>query len=766
MSDPAGQAAPGSPRSPRPADSELPAPATMTPGYGPGVFVGQPAPPAPRQSVSSLLMLTMFFFFMSGNGPAYQPVVGPDGEFRPRMTELQLLRGQVGEYREFLNGTGNWTEHPTPSLLPSAITPPAYDHSSLAAAHTPFFTNITGWYRHAEAEVVDLAAAAPSSSGFFSSVPLPSLNTTAFNSSLAAEWRGRFNWSDAVKWDLHVSKERRVTFRSGNETAGGTGAGAGARDDDWVWVKGTSTIETRDFRGVNYGFFGLHFVPNGTYTLFAMPEGLHIDVRNIPPLFPAHHNITSRIILAELEKELKAQEDSFVLTDVKDEPEDMATRCPLVIQVSLPPLPAGVHPADVAAYESELSSPTGILTSLARPPRYWEGQGLGGVAVSTECGLAIGFANGRGVPIDDFWRRSINYAAYATVTQLVILVLLVRQMEATRTPSTLAKVSLWSIVIILLSDAWMFSAHAAIGLVSDNKASLPMLVPGFFGFCTVFVFGVRYAVLLNRIQAPERTYTPVTAPVPAAAATNAGATDAATPTVETPADPPRPLSERVTEIVREYPALQWFGGVLFTIFMFNILLMPSLVPFVLFATNSMWVPQIYRNATRGSSQSLSHTFVIGVGFGLLAIPLYPLACPNNIWFVDNADWVWGMVVWQIVQILVLFAQDRFGPAFFLPKSFAPKEAYNYHPILPPADAENAGGGAFEGGTTCSICMEEVSTHPSGPSTDGSGGALLGLNARASYAVAPCHHLFHTKCLAQWLAIKTICPLCKRSLPPL
>lgn len=81
-------------------------------------------------------------------------------------------------------------------------------------------------------------------------------------------------------------------------------------------------------------------------------------------------------------------------------------------------------------------------------------------------------------------------AAYATVTQLVILVLLVRQMEATRTPSTLAKVSLWSIVIILLSDAWMFSAHAAIGLVSDNKASLPMLVPGFFGFCTVFVFGV------------------------------------------------------------------------------------------------------------------------------------------------------------------------------------------------------------------------------------------------------------------------------------
>lgn len=45
-------------------------------------------------------------------------------------------------------------------------------------------------------------------------------------------------------------------------------------------------------------------------------------------------------------------------------------------------------------------------------------------------------------------------------------------------------------------------------------------------------------------------------------------------------------------------------------------------------------------------------------------------------------------------------------------------------------------------------MEEVDTSP-GPSSE----VLLGMNRRRSYAVAPCHHLFHTKCLAQWLAIK-------------
>lgn len=92
-------------------------------------------------------------------------------------------------------------------------------------------------------------------------------------------------------------------------------------------------------------------------------------------------------------------------------------------------------------------------------------------------------------------------------------------------------------------------------------------------------------------------------------------------------------------------------------------------------------------------------------------------------------------------------------------------------------------------------MEDVNVHPAGvgvppaegdeagPSGAPSASALLAINARRAYAVAPCHHLFHTKCLQQWMTIKvgltreirqgvaltcsqTICPLCKRPLPPL
>ena len=86
--------------------------------------------------------------------------------------------------------------------------------------------------------------------------------------------------------------------------------------------------------------------------------------------------------------------------------------------------------------------------------------------------------------------------------------------------------------------------------------------------------------------------------------------------------------------------------------------------------------------------------------------------------------------------------SRFGS---LPKRFAPAESYNYHPLMPPIDPENPSSDTEK---VCSICMEEVDTRP-GPS----GEVLLGMNPRRAYALAPCHHLFHTKCLSQWLAIK-------------
>ena len=59
-------------------------------------------------------------------------------------------------------------------------------------------------------------------------------------------------------------------------------------------------------------------------------------------------------------------------------------------------------------YEEELHNPTGIRLSLPRPPNYWDGTGLGGVAIADKCGWAFGIEGGKGLKLVDFWRKSIN----------------------------------------------------------------------------------------------------------------------------------------------------------------------------------------------------------------------------------------------------------------------------------------------------------------------------------------------------------------------
>lgn len=71
------------------------------------------------------------------------------------------------------------------------------------------------------------------------------------------------------------------------------------------------------------------------------------------------------------------------------------------------------------------------------------------------------------------------------------------------------------------------------------------------------------------------------------------------------------------------------------------------------------------------------------------------------------------------------------------------QTYNYHPIIPPSDEENASGVAAENGGAlprdCAICMLPVDTSGTGPP----GLHVLG---RAQYMLTPCQHLFHTECL--------------------
>ncbi|WWC65490.1 uncharacterized protein I303_108108 [Kwoniella dejecticola CBS 10117] len=801
---------PTSPRSPRSA----PAPATIAIGQPLPPELLQPQPP-PRPNITSMLFLTAFFFFMSGNNhPINSGIeIGPDGELRARVSELDHAKMIRDEWEGVLHGNdtmrGNYTESAVPLDLPASLIPPEYTYNP---SHHDFFTNITGFFRSSTLHPISLEpnnTAHLPQDGYWqhlsSQIPDLGLNTTGkWNATLADELRGSWKWDQSTKWNMNLKERNISSIVPDLEDVYRANGTEWERYEDWNWIKGSLTLtaqtpptilnltevdglantETSLESGettISYDFFGLHYLPNGTYNLYGSPEGMRIDIRKIPGLWygQAHQNVTKEIILRELEKEVRNIDGNLMIGDLRDDDISEQTTCPLLIHLTLPPIPPGITKEEIDFYNAEVQNPTGIKASIPRPPAYWEvGKGLGGVIIADQCGWAMGIEGGEGIGIDEFWGRSIDYAAYATISQLIVLLLLVRQMEQTRTPSSLSKVSVYTIVIMSITDSWIFSAHVVVGIMSDNKASLPMLVPGFMCLCTAVVFGPRYAVLLHRIQAPER----VSAPTPTITrntnnqpavgpATNAGNAGASSGVEVAEDGTVRRISflDSLKHFFSEHPLFRWFAilGFLFCFLQFAFL--PSVIPFFLFGLYSFWLPQIWRNARRGTSRAMDAWIVIGTTLGRLALPLYAFAYSENVFFIEKASWIWGIVWWQLAQVTVLFAQERFGPSFFLPKSLSPPESYNYHPVLPSFSSDPEAAASFPllstDEKTCSICMEEVDLSQSLNQNHSHSTGGLG-NKRKNYALAPCGHLFHTNCLSQWMAVKTICPLCKRSLPPL
>lgn len=169
------------------------------------------------------------------------------------------------------------------------------------------------------------------SDSFFRGIPLPAVNESGgWNQTLADELRGEFDWMSVTSWDLRVTLERGIASKGDERKKGAPAGDSGeARDEDeglvalaptWAWVRGGITVGAPNTT-LEYKFYGLHHIANGTYELFSLHESQRVDIRHIPTLYPDHHNETAQIVLDELKKELQIQEDSLLLTDVKPEGE-------------------------------------------------------------------------------------------------------------------------------------------------------------------------------------------------------------------------------------------------------------------------------------------------------------------------------------------------------------------------------------------------------------------------------------------------------------
>lgn len=312
------------------------------------------------------------------------------------------------------------------------------------------------------------------------------------------------------------------------------------------------------------------------------------------------------------------------------------------------------------------------------------------------------------------------------------VVLLKGQMKETYTPSTLGRVSFWTISMMLIVDGMTFSA-AATWVATAQHTFLPTLTLMFASFMSMTIGGSLLAKI-HEIQTPQprarrdgpqgaagqtsgttsttssapltpnRTGTgpllpgPVTAGrgagTPAAAAATVADGAAAVPgatTAARPAAPPPTQAQTFQSLMGRFillsvcisfvgiSSMTWYTAV-----------RSWFLNACAFLYLSMWTPQIYRNIIRNCRRALQWQFVVGESL-LRLLPLaYFWLKPDNFLFARTEPRAFVVLcLWVWLQIFVLATQDAVGPRFGIPKGWTP-DAWDYHPVLREDNVE-AGG---------------------------------------------------------------------------
>ncbi|KAI0083737.1 hypothetical protein BDY19DRAFT_975766 [Irpex rosettiformis] len=539
---------------------------------------------------------------------------------------------------------------------------------------------------------------------------------------------------------------------------------------------------------------GVHFISNGSIYAFAETARQGIDTRYIPGLVPEWRlNDTARIIEAELftrEAIIKERLNSGSIEDAPEE-DNPITGCSFKFFGQI--LASGVPLYLMQELEEEIDNPTGITTVRAPEMK------LSGVLVSKNCGILYELPDIQGLKSHGLFRRITTYGGLSAFVNMFILWLLLRQISLSRSAAGLSRVSRYPFIIQSMIDAMSFIGHVTIAILSEGRTSVAVLAPAGIA-CVLFVYEAQFAVLVGQIQAPEDVIPtpprPTLPPAPrstpppqpqiisdedAQPQANAEPISVVVTTVPPPTPTTQPpirpsLARFLWDHIRTDPsARMWALMSFFLVVVFRLVIALS-IPLVFLAALhcSIWLTQIYRAARRGRTSGLTAEYLIGTTLGRLYFLLYFLGCPENVLDIEQRPWVYGVAIFMLAQAAVIILQGYFGPSLFLPRRLTTADVYDYHPPLPLPDPEAPEQSLGD----CSICMDAIEVDPAlrgrmDEKGDGHGHGLSrhttnlwAQNARKTYSLAPCHHLFHTACLERWLAIKNICPQCRRPLPPL
>ncbi|KAL0075034.1 hypothetical protein J3Q64DRAFT_1811683 [Phycomyces blakesleeanus] len=397
----------------------------------------------------------------------------------------------------------------------------------------------------------------------------------------------------------------------------------------------------------------------------------------------------------QIEKlEKMAEWNGQQLMDSEERSQTVPFECQFQLFGQLHPVPENIKRSHLIEYEKELEDPQGIRT--IRPPPLE----LSSIMYAPNCGLSLA-TNGTGMKIETYYSKAVSYAGMASFLAILQIFSLIHQMEFTPTPSSVTNVSYWTIVMQAIMDGYLCLLHLTAGIVVD-AVFIPFAATAFFNFVLVSVFGMRYLLVIWRIQRPEvvRTTRPRPQPAPRVEEEIEGETPPAVPANATPVREER--SSPTYDVGTLYCKL--YISLLVGLFLFyhtatsSAFVQNIVIAIVGLAFYSFWIPQSIRSISRGCRRPLSPKYVVGMSISRLAIPLYFYGCPENVLAHKTTPWIWALVVYMAFQVLILFLQDLLGPRFFVPERFLP-QTYNYHPILATEDEETLQGEEEAGGSS-------------------------------------------------------------------
>ncbi|KAJ3730007.1 hypothetical protein DFJ43DRAFT_1132880 [Lentinula guzmanii] len=775
-------------------------------------------PPQQRGPLPSILfIMLMLLLFTSHNGEEYLA--------RHQYQEaLQKLTYQKSNFTAWMDGTStNFTlPEQNVSVLPllETLLP---SNGSVDPVYSSYYPNITGFI-HGDLRLYNITPSylANSTESYpWKPIIQDYMKDVSENLTEISEKMGAWNWSAPQK--VAFSVVEKIPLLSANSSANVTENIALIHGR----IEFSDASIGEDLR---LEFEGVHFLKNGTIYGLAEPPNRAVDIRFLPSIVPENmKNETALLIEPELSSRIDKFKKLIDAGIIEDSLEDLPpkTACPFTLYAQINSMDVPAHVME--EHEEEIQRPTGIDTHLPTRlsmksiliskecGMVYEVSDMEGLRSRTFFRKVTTYAGTAAIAylaiLMLFSRQMARSSTPSGISRVSRYSFLVQ--------STIDSVSFAGHVTF----AVLAEGRPSLSLIAPSfLACIVFLYEAQF---SMDIYQIQLPE--DAPSPPRRPPVPAPVPTPPVA-TPPTTTDAnpptdslngpsapnppATPTAAVPATPqpetPAPaLSQNITfwaffwQQIRTDPQARLY--VILFIFLstiVRIILSPTLtLLFVAITYSCIWLPQIWRSIRRGRSSGLSMEYLVGITICRIYLMLYFLACPRNVLDVEPRYWSYYLAAFVCLQAMILMLQEYFGPAFFLPKRFSTVNAYNYHPPLSLPDEESPEKSLGD----CAICMDAIlidpslrQTHQTSSSPDdwdvkasgadgrkksasirGSGGVIdpaglldavqrgVGIAVtRKNYSLAPCHHLFHTECLERWLAIKNICPQCRRPLPPL